>query len=249
MAGYVADEKKMPICTVCLEDYDTEKDAYNWIPGGLPCCAQSVHLDCFSRWRFNNRNEDGKYVTTCHVCKTYVPAVWFFDQMYKAVKSYVHYEAALEEIADEEEGLMALKELWDQVPAFFIKQRREPFVSVQAFLRNEKAKFENFTIRSERTEKRENGIGVFVISYMHARQHKFKGIPLLTTRETTGGDELPNGPPVADEDYDINDEELDWCVREWGSKGRRRGRRLNNVCKKSAESLLSIVIYTCNALL
>lgn len=54
---------------------------------------------------------------------------------------------------------------------------------------------------------------------MHARQD----IPLLTTRETTGGDELPNlinGPPVADED------ELDWCeyIREWGSKGRRRGR-------------------------
>nr|BDV50199.1 MAG: wsv079-like protein [Chiromantes dehaani nimavirus] len=55
----------MPICTVCLEDYDTEKDAYNWIPGGLPCCAQSVHLDCFSRWRFNNRNEDGKNDVTC----------------------------------------------------------------------------------------------------------------------------------------------------------------------------------------
>nr|BDV50164.1 MAG: wsv079-like protein [Chiromantes dehaani nimavirus] len=201
----------LPVCIVCHEEYDTEKDEYNWIPGGLPCCSQSAHLKCFSQWRFNNRNMDGKYITTCPVCRVYVPAVWFFEKVYYVLESYVFYEEfLLKEIADQENGFVALEKLKNQAPIFFTGHMREPSMSVQEFLKNEKEKFEKFTLRSERTEKRENGVREFEKNYKHARLHSFKNIPPLTMRWDDEDDFVDPPPDAADEVnlpvYGIDDE-------------------------------------------
>nr|BDT63407.1 MAG: wsv079-like protein [Sesarmops intermedium nimavirus] len=201
----------LPVCIVCHEEYDTEKDVYNWIPGGLPCCSQSVHLKCFSHWRFNNRNVDGKNITTCPVCRAYVPAVWFFEVVYSVVESFVLFENFFRnEIAvDEENGRVALEKLKDQAPIFFTGHGREPSMSVQVYLKNEKEKFEKFTLRSERTEKRENGVRDFEKNYKHARQHSFKDIPPLTTRWDDEDDFVDPPPDATDDFFDLVELEED----------------------------------------
>ena len=228
----------MSVCTMCQCNYNTKKDAFNWIPGGMPCCKQSVHLTCFSKWRFDNYTVDRIYVTKCHVCRTYVPAVWFFGQVYIAVENYVkrlveNYVKCLENIStsNNQEGCVVLDELRDQAPVYFTFNRREPYVSMQTFLRSEKVKLKKLTIKSEETEKRINGFDVFENDYMNARQNAFKGIPPLRVIER-----------VEERGRGRNNNVI--CTT--AAKG------LNtafNVCKKGKESLFSIIIYTCNLLL
>ena len=167
----------MPICIICQSSYDKKKDTFDWVSGGLPCCTYSVHLSCLARWRFNNVNANGELVTSCPVCvSTYLPAVWFFEQVAFVLRNYLHVEAEMEDRSDPEN----LQEYRKNAPLFLAAmRRRKPSVTIEHFMAGVMKNIESVITYYEMIEKSEpgGGLGKFIKNYATARKGKYSDIP------------------------------------------------------------------------
>ncbi len=93
MAETVAVDE-VPTCPICMGDYDSDTDCYNWSNGGMPCCRKSVHLECLFTWRFEEHMVNENHLL-CPMCRAYIPPVWFFRKVYEEVYKYASFHSFL----------------------------------------------------------------------------------------------------------------------------------------------------------
>ena len=169
------------MCIICFMDYDTERDVYNWVPGGMPCCTTRVHLACLSRWRFKTtfaglrRNK----VNTCPLCiGTYLPAAWFFNVVGHQIQRYVLYRARLEAtLCNGAIKSAAIARHERRRPKFFMN-RLTSSTNVQDYMEQVWQEMEAWTINAERAEKQQDH-GKFVLNYIMARTGNYPCIAPL----------------------------------------------------------------------
>ena len=161
VCAIITEEKRQ--CVICKANYHPQKDEYNWISGGIPCCSSPVHFSCLVQWRLSGkRTTENELIVWCPSCtpNSYIPAVWVFD------KAGSLYEKILQD-QDEIFGKLGIKKQRDT-----IAERME----------TEKPKLNILTTTSEMIEKKErDGLKNFIENYTTAKFGKYPDIPPLNS--------------------------------------------------------------------
>lgn len=159
-------------CTICRCDYEEKDDLYNWLPEGMPCCKQYVHLTCFGMWRFKScsgdntggldfgRSTDERGNTRrCHHCRRYVPPVWFFKQVRSLAEKYVIAEASAEQADGGNRGGAHHLQLSKPAHLFFLKEARPEMWSVKEYMAYVYKQTDGYLLRAERADIKLFGVG------------------------------------------------------------------------------------------
>ena len=181
------EEKTQKKCVICNSKYDSEKDTYNWISGGLQCCSSPVHYSCLVRWRFNNqRNSDNQLIVWCPICTTkryirYIPAVWFFNKFGDVLENFLRIQDKIVEEGPHQFTQFLLIDHAKKMPIYFksILKILCTFSTAQ-IIRLERKKLNILATTSETMEKEESdGLEKFIQNYYIAKLSKYPEIPHL----------------------------------------------------------------------